>query len=153
MTAAELRAVFANCPAPFFAGGANYAKPLLSWVTGRCYDAFRARYFDDALAYWKVRWECRDFARAFACFAQECNALTPDAACPAGEDILAMGEIWFIPDRLPDGTANDGAHGPRIGHAVNALVCENGVDFFEPQTGAMRPLTTSEYASAYFIRF
>ncbi len=132
-------------PAPKFFGGANYAKPTLKWLQGPCYDAFYKRYWDANLQKWRVRWECRDFARAFASFAQECNALTPDEACPPGEDILAVGEIWFIPDK------QDGEQ--LTGHAINVCVTDQGIICIDPQNNRVWDMSESEFDSAYYIRF
>lgn len=140
MTRAEIKAFFPLLVFPNF-GGLNYAVPTLAWLLGPCRDAFRARLFDAGLMSWKVRWECRDFARAFACFAQEANALTPGG--PAGCDALAVGEIWFKPDGSAAG----------LGHAICPCITDHGLVFIEPQTGAVRPMSPAEIQSTYFLRF
>jgi hypothetical protein len=139
MTRAEIQAFFLAKPVWF--GGLNYAVPELSWLQGKFWDFFKARLWSENLDKWLVRWECRDFARGFACAAQECNATT--AGGPGDCDALAVGEFWFIPDNSPPGQ----------GHAICACITENGLQFIEPQTGAVRPVSETEFASCYFVRF
>ena len=140
MTAQEIRNAFYG--KPVFVGGANYAVPAQDWLLGPFYDYFKKQLGGDGLGAWSVRWECRDFARAYACLAQICNALTTGPA-PAAEDALAVGEFWF----KPDGSA------PGTGHAINVCFTETGLTFIEPQTGLLRPVSDSEMSSCYFLRF
>ena len=140
-------------PAKVFVGGSNYAAPTLAWLQGTFYDFFKGRLWNDDLQAWAVKWECRDFARAYACYAQECNALTP--ATPGGADILAVGEVWFIPDAdrygaLPGqlaGTPNG------AGHAINIALVETGWTFIDPQANIVWQMTEAELRSIYFLRF
>lgn len=141
MTQGEIQAFFPGPQAINF-GGALYAVPALDWLLGPFWEFFRARYWATNSDKWKFRWECRDFARAYACAAQECWG----ASNPAGaedSDALAVGEIWFIPD----------AGHPEIGHAVCAAITEAGLVFIEPQTGRPYPMTPGQLASRYFLRF
>ena len=118
-------------PAKVFCGGANYAPPTLAWLQGPFYDFFEGRLWNDSLKTWIVKWECRDFARAYACYAQECNALTPNT--PGGADILAVGEVWFCPDLDRYGTKLGGSvpgTPADEGHAINMALVETGWVFW-----------------------
>lgn len=144
MTRAEIQAFFPGLPINF--GGLNFAVPTVAWLQGPCYEYFRARYWSLDLDKWQFRWECRDFARAFAVCAHECHALTPGA--PAEADALAVGEFWFTPDTSV--LANPAA--PQ-GHAINACLTDQGLIYIEPQTGKLWPLTQNEFLRRYFVRF
>lgn len=141
MTSDQIRSLVADSHigGPVFVGGNAYAKPTLNWLTGPFYEAFREGLWDDNLDKWAVRWECRDFARAFACEAQRANALT--SSVPPEDDALTVGEFWFHPD------------GESSGHAINICITDAGLVFIEPQTGWVRPVTSTELASAYMTRF
>lgn len=89
---------------------------------------------------WSTRWQCRDFARAFATFAQLAHTNT---LASRDADALAVGETWFLPN--PD-LKNDG-------HAVCPVICDQGLVFIEPQTGERYPMTEPQRATAYFLRF
>ena len=140
MTQADLRALFIQ-GTPIFVGGSNYAKPTTAWLTGPFWQWFKAMLWDEDLDKWTPPWECRDFARAYACLAQVCNART--AALPAGMDALAVGEFWFHPDGNP----------PLEDHAICACVTEEGLIFIEPQTGLVRPVSPNELLTCKFARF
>ena len=151
-------ALLANLPgwinqSKVFCGGSNYAAPTLAWLQGTFYDFFRARLWSDSLQAWVVKWECRDFARAYACYAQECNALTP--ATPGGADILTVGEVWFIPDADRYGVnAGQLAGTPSGGgHAINLALVETGWVFIDPQVNLLWQMTEAELKSIYFLRF
>lgn len=120
-------------------GGTAYAVPTLAWLTGPFWGFFKSRLWSDALDAWEVRWECRDFARAYACYAQECNALSPGQ--PPAEDALAVGEFWYH----PTGSAQD--------HAINACITDRGLVFVDPQNGLTVNPTTNELNSCAFCRF
>ena len=138
MTPLQLRLLFPS--APTFIGGADYALPTLAWLQGPFWDYFKGELWDDNLDKWQVRWECRDFARAFATFAQVCNALTPVAL--AGTDALAIGEFWYH-------IGGD----PATGHAINVCMTDQGQVFIEPQNGQQVHLTDVEISSCFFVRF
>ncbi len=137
MTQSEISAFFPG-RSPYF-GALNYAVPTRAWLQGPFWDFFKARFWSEDLDKWKFRWECRDFARAYACAAQECWASTaggPDS------DALAVGEIWFIPDASK-----------ADGHAICPVFTEHGLEFIEPQTGQLCPITPEQLSSSYFRRF
>jgi hypothetical protein len=142
VTATELRhaGLAAGIFAPTFTAATRYAQPTLPWLTGPFRDYFRQQLFDLRLDRWRVRWECRDFARAFAHYAQLAHALTPGG--DAASDCLAVGELWYHP-------RNDAA----VGHAINAAVVADALIFLEPQTGQCVNLTSAELSSAYFLRW
>lgn len=140
MTSSDLRALFVS-GTPIFVGGTNYAKPTVAWLTGDFWQYFKAQLWDENLDKWTVTWECRDFARAFACLAQVCNAKTP--GIPAGVDALAVGEFWFHPDGNP----------PFQDHAICPCVTDEGLIFIDPQTGLLRPVSSNELLTCVFCRF
>jgi hypothetical protein len=140
MTRDEIQAFFAfDAPLPHF-GANSYAVPSLAWLTGPFWSFFRARLWNENLDKWQVRFECRDFARAYAAAALECWALTQGGTA---DDGLAVGEIWFIPN----------AAKPNEGHAICPVFTEHGLQFIEPQTGQLYPMTAAQISSRYFLRF
>ncbi len=138
MTQSEITAFFPG-RSPYF-GALNYAVPTRAWLHGPFWDFFKARYWAEDLDKWKFRWECRDFARAYACAAMECWAAT---AAASESDALAVGEIWFVPDPGK----------PTDSHAVCAVFTENGLEFIEPQTNALCPMSPEQLSSRFFVRF
>jgi hypothetical protein len=141
MTQLDIRSALlaAGITCPVYIGGANYAKPTLAWLQGDFYAAFRAGLWNHDLDAWAVRWECRDFTRAYACEAQKANALT--LKTPTGEDAVGVGEIWFRPGGLT------------VGHAINAAFPEQGLTFIDPQNNNVWQMSTVELASIYYVRF
>lgn len=137
MTQNEIRAFFPGLY-PLF-GGVQYAVPTLAWLRGPFWNFFRGRLWDENLQAWRVGWECRDFARAYACAAQECNAL----ASAAPGDALVVGEFWFRPHGNPVGSD----------HAICPAITDQGLVFIEPQTGDIRPVTPTEILTCAFLRF
>lgn len=121
-------------------GALSYAVPTVAWLVGPCYDAFRERYWNENLDKWKIRWECRDFARAFACFSQECWALTVGGT---EDDGLAVGEFWFIPESTKLGE----------GHAVCACITDQGFVYIDPQNRTLWPMSPEQFSSRFFLRF
>lgn len=140
MTRQEIQAFFPTVY-PIHFGGMNYAVPTTAWLTGSFWDFFKKQLWDFGTETWSVKFECRDFARAYACYAQTCNALSGDT--PEGADALAVGEIWFHPDSEPPGSD----------HAICACVTDKGLVYIEPQTGAIRTLSRIETLSCTFLRF
>lgn len=121
-------------------GTDNYALPETAWLTGPFWDFYKAQLWNADVDNWQVKWECRDFARAYACLAQLCNART--AVSHTGMSALAVGEFWYNP-----------GGNPAEGHAINACFTEHGLTFIEPQTGAPVTLCQAEISSCYFCRF
>ena len=154
MTPLDIRLALLNSgiTAPCYIGGANYARPTLAWLQGDFYDAFKADLWDENLDTWAKRWECRDFARLYACEAQKANAKT--TAVPPDEDALAVGEFWFIPDAKRYGTAPGQLTGdPGEGHAIAICITDKGLAFVDPQNNIVWPMTTAELISCWFVRF
>ena len=138
MTRDELAAFLPDTPrCVTHLGAASYAVPTADWIVMHCWPAFHARYWSEDLDKWVLRWECRDFARAFACFAQECWALTVGGT---EDDGIAVGEIWYPPT-------------PATGHAINPCITDQGLIFIEPQTGQQCYPTSEQVASRYFLRW
>jgi hypothetical protein len=141
VTRAELNAFFPfTWGAPVNMGAASYAVPTLAWLRGPFYDAFRQRYWDENLQKWKKRWECRDFASAYRIMAIECWATSEQVV--SEDDGLAVGEIWFRPS--PENP---------LGHAINPVFTENGLQYIDPQTNQLWDLTPAQFASRYYLRF
>lgn len=144
MTRQEIAAFFPAAGVlgnPHF-GGMNYAVPTLAWLQGPFWDFFKGRYWATNSDRWKFRWECRDFARAYACAAQECWANT-NPQLESGSDALSVGEIWFTPDALK----------PLDGHAICPAITDQGLVFIEPQNNTLWLATSEQVASRYFLRF
>ena len=141
MTAANIRALLAALHCFVYVGGNNYAKPTQAWLEGEFYSSFKELLWAENVSRWSPRWECRDFARMFACFAQVANAM--DKMGPTGEDALAVGEFWFLKD----------PKNPKSGHAVNICITDNGIIYIDPQTGLLWHMTHEQFESCYFCRF
>lgn len=122
-------------------GGMVYASPTRAWVEGPFYDYLKKLLWNFGEDTWAVKWQCRDFARAYATFAQLANAQTPDS--PKGIDALSIGEIWFHPDH----------NAPGDDHAINIIVADRACFFIDPQTGLEWAMSTAEIASVSFLRF
>lgn len=140
MTRAEITAFF---PRNFLGGdchlgATSYAVPTLAWLRGPFWEFFRGELWDRNLDKWIYRWECRDFARLYAAKAVECWARTQGGTA---DDGLAVGEIWFQPDRTPGG------------HAICPVFTEQGLVYLDPQNNTPWPLSADEFASRYFVRF
>ena len=88
---------------------------------------------------WQKRSDCKEFARGYIFFAQSrfASAAFYSFAPPP---TLALAEVWYH--------RSDGK-----GHAVVAAITENGLQFIEPQTGAVVTLSSAERASVYFCRW
>jgi hypothetical protein len=138
MTRAEIAAFFPGKQIHF--GCVNYEVPTLDWVQNVAWPAFRDWLFANGLDKWAERFECRDFARMFAAFCVMCWARTKTVASTS--DGVSIGEIWFVPDPT-DLTS---------GHAICPLLCDQGLVFIEPQTGAVYPMTQAQINSCYFLR-
>jgi hypothetical protein len=130
-------------------GGTIYALPTLDWLQNTFYPYFKQQLFDYEVNEWKVKWECRDFASAYRVFAQICNTETPNT--PGNADILAVGEVWFIPDANKYGTAPGQLSGtPGDGHAINIAFTDKGIVFLDPQFGqGLWQITPTELSSIY----
>jgi hypothetical protein len=138
-------------PSVVFVFGSNYAATTLAWLQGPFYDFFKQRLFDDSLQTWRVGWECRDFSRDYACYAQECNALTP--SIPRGVDILAVGEVAFVPDADRYGTKLMAGSPPGGRHDINMALVETGWVFIDPQTNVVWEMSEAELKSIFFLLF
>lgn len=138
MTRSEIIPFFQPGLLPHF-GGMNYSVPTLGWLQGAFWDFFKARYWSEDLDKWKFRWQCRDFARAYACAAQECWAST---VADSDADACAVGEIWYSPD--PKSAS---------GHAICPVFTERGLQFIEPQTGHICELSPEQFSSRYYLRY
>ncbi len=138
MTQSEIQAFFPYHRIHF--GAMDYTVPDLDWLRGPCYDAFKTRYWSSNLDKWTVRWQCRDFTRAFAVFAGECWAASTKVDLPT--EAVSVGEIWFRPDPAKP-----------AGHAVNPVICDKGLVFLEPQNNSLWPMQPAQLSSQYFLRF
>jgi hypothetical protein len=146
VTRADIIALVAKAGIPRMPdfGGMIYAVPTRAWLSGPFYDYLKKVLWNFGTDTWAVKWECRDFSRAYATFAQVCNALT--AGTPDKADALAVGEVWFLPD------ASRGM-APGSGHAINAAITEGGLIFLDPQNDQEWAMTPDEKASIYFFRW
>jgi len=148
MTRAEIQSFFPPVLSPLTGvdtspphfGAASYAVPSLAWLQGEFWKFFKYRLWSENLDRWAVRFECRDFARAYASAALECWALTIGGTT---DDGLAVGEMWYVPS----------VEKPGVAHALSPVFTENGLQFIEPQTGQACTLTPDQLSSRYFLRF
>ena len=128
---------------PIVFGASEYGVPLLSWLTGQFYTDYRARIFDESNQDWLPKWPCREFARSFACFAQEAWAKTPGT--PDGETSVLVGEYWFKPDASRGMPVDEG-------HAVCFALTDQGLVYIDPQNGTLWQMSDTERDSNYFRR-
>jgi hypothetical protein len=125
--------------APVYLAGSQYAPVDSQWLITTYADWFKQWLFDYGVDLYAVKWECRDFADAWALGLQICNADTKMS--PGGIDRLAGGRFWFIPDGTPPG-------GP--GHAIGCAMTELGLTFVDPQLPKQfRTLSQAERDSLY----
>lgn len=140
MTRDELLAFFpSKWNAPTLLGAGSYAVPTLAWLRGPFWEFFHGELWDRDLDKWKVRWSCREFARAYASKAAECWAKTVGGA----DDGLAVGEFWFDPATTPI----------LDGHAICPAVVDTGRIFIDPQNNQPWAITPAEFESRFFVRF
>lgn len=140
LTAQQIRVLF-PVGTPIFTADLTYAVPTRAWLFSVFYPWFWQMRTALSLQAYARRNDCDNFARAVASAAQDCQALTPDAApgAPSDADALAVGEFWYRR------TAGDL-------HAICFAVVEAGLVFFEPQNGNELTLTREEIASCTFAR-
>lgn len=138
MTRPELLAFLPDVPwCPVHLGASEYRVPTLGWLRGPFYEAFTRRYWNEGLGKWSRRYECRDFARAYAAMAVECWATSNEIA---EEDSIAVGELWFNPT-------------PSTGHAICPAITDVGLVFIDPQNNQLCTLSTEQLLSRYFLRW
>lgn len=120
-----------------YAADATYALVSPKWVEKTFFPWWRSLRFAFGLTSWERKNDCDNFARAAAAAMHDCHALTEEGEA----DAPAAGEVWYI---TKEGT----------GHAINVIItADQGLLFFEPQSGAQKKLTEGEIKSCYYVRF
>lgn len=121
-------------------GKANYAEvntAALPWV----YKAFRKDLSSGqyGILVWDDRSECTFFSTAFEYFAQR-RFFAEGWASPIKSPQIAVGTIWYVIS-------------PGQRHAINIILSESGIVYFEPQTGKIVTLTPEQENSILFEKF
>ena len=91
---------------------------------------------------WRARENCTFFADAYVLAARSQYELSAQYSFTLPTS-LAVAEVWYHPDGSK----------PDVGHAIVAAITENGLQFIEPQNGAVIKLTDTERSSVYFCRW
>lgn len=73
--------------------------------------------------------------------AQECWARTQGGT---GDDGLAVGEIWFLPDKRTN---------LYEGHAICPVITDEGRGYIDPQNNTLWDVSPTEFESRYLLRF
>lgn len=124
-----------------FLPDSSYAVVNSRWLPG-FYSRFRQDLFDKGVTGWDERFDCNKFAAAYCALAQSEYYRDRWRTKEAGS-ALAVGEVWYVPDR-PRGFS---------AHAVALVITEQGAVFIEPQTGKELRLSRTELSSIFFRRF
>lgn len=142
MTADQLRTALFSAGIPpwvqVICTDETYGEPTVGWLRDKFWPWFQQQRFDLGLLKWERKNDCDNFSRAYAQAAADCHALTN------GEDAegLAVGEFLYI--------ASSSVKGP---HAIISAFTDEGLVYFEPQTGQRLALTPAEQLTAFSIRF
>ena len=133
MTSTEVRATL-----PGYVGDTAYAV-VRSTALPSLYDNFQTGLSREGLIKWDARFDCNHFAALYVALAQARYAVAAwQSSTPAQS--LALAEVWYHRD--------DGK-----GHAIVAAITEHGLQFIEPQTGAVITPSESERSNIYFCRW
>lgn len=121
-------------------GKLQYAEVSEEWLKW-AYSDFRAELSEGqfGVTKWDDRSQCTLFASAFEVYCQKryfAQAFHSSIPAPG----IGVGTMWFNP-------------APGQGHAINVVLTEAGVCYFEPQTGKFLDLTPAQIASTYFRKF
>lgn len=121
------------------AGDSDYAVVSSQWMLD-FYPEFRADLFRRGVTKADVRFDCNHFSGYYVELAQ-IKFYADNFQSRTKAQALALGVWWYVPDRRPN-TA-------RSSHAVVAALTEQGVKFFEPQTGKFVTLSSDEVLSTF----
>lgn len=90
---------------------------------------------------WDDKAQCTFFVTSFEVFAQK-RYFAHAFHSRIDASGIAIGPVWYRPDPAVN-----------IGHAVCACHTQNGVEYFDPQTGKFVILTPAQLAAVYFRKF
>lgn len=127
-------------------GKASYAVVNRDWVLW-AYDDYRKWLGSGAygVTKWDDRSQCTLFATAFEVYCQLAffrQGFHSDIQAKG----IAVGTVWYF-------TFTPMQQGMLEGHAVNQIITQNGMEYFEPQTGKFIQLTDGQRLSTYFSKF
>lgn len=138
MTAAEITAFLPVWPPPWYYD-TGYAVPTLHWVFGTFLPAWKAERAAKGLTTYTRRNDCDSFARSLAVAAQD--AWSESDQVPSDDEGLAFGVFCY---HRADG---------RGAHAINVLICDEGLVFIEPQLCERIALAPAEIATCFRCEF
>lgn len=141
MTKSELFELLVDIGIPacnIYISDQSWNLPTIKWVTGKYSSYYRSKLFGWGLWKWKPDYDCDNFARHFAAFAQTSHAKTNKIEKAEG---LTIGEFWYRDENVG-------------GHAINIVISDK-VYFIEPQRSKCNivKLTEKEIQSCMFCRF
>jgi hypothetical protein len=125
-------------PPTFIVADRTYAPVKKKYLLENFYDWYRKFMFSQDVIKWDSRFDCDDFAALYRSLIQ----LAHFQAKGNNDEGVAVGEVFFWQEGNPD-----------KGHAINCGMTEEGLIFFEPQTGKQLHLSNEELASIFFVRF
>lgn len=118
----------------------NYVCPSRKWVKN--YYGWYWRICKQMNLSWSPDYDCDDFARLAAAYAQIAHSTTKWNGVGVKPEGLAFGEFFY--KRKKDGEA----------HAINLVLVENAeMSWWEPQTGRELKLNREEIVSCFYVRF
>ncbi len=112
------------------------------------YDWFRSQLSNLGLGRWDQKLDCDNFAHLFRDLTNARLYTDQWAGGSANAQSAAVAAYWF---RIYRKTFLGGPIPWGIGHACNVLVTDEGVKFFEPQTGEILELSPQEIESRYNV--
>lgn len=127
-----------------YSGKHVYATVNREWILW-AYDDFRnwlaqGQY---GVLKWDDRSQCTLFSAAFEVYCQIAffRQAFHDSIPAQG---IAVGTIWYLPNYPIDFST---------GHAINMIITQNGMEYFEPQTGKFITLTSDQISTAFLKKF
>jgi hypothetical protein len=135
----QIRAYVGEAGTWAFTPDSSYAVVNSAWLPG-FFERWKADLFAKDVVGWEGRFDCNKFASSY-CAAAQLEFYRDKWGTRSPGQALAVGEVWYQPDRSP------------TGHAIVTAITERGVLFIEPQTGREVRLSKAELASITFKRF
>lgn len=137
-SAAQVRRIFPRA----ILGDASFAQVNRAWLP-LYYQHYRQNLFNLGITQWDNRFDCTHFAAFYADLAQAIFYRDHFQDWTSAQT-LAIGEIWYHPAWEKD---------PRINHAIDAALTNEGAVFVEPQNGQSIILNAAELASITMEKF
>lgn len=103
------------------------------------YQSFKSELFNKGVTRWENSFDCNRFSLYFAAKAQ-IEYFSQSFHSFGRAEGVGIGEVYYIDDVLGF-------------HAINIILCDGLLVFFEPQTGRFRNLSTTEIKNIRFIKF